>query len=84
VNEPRFGGKALQLGRYQLNDTAQAGYSADKYLSVAISICSFPGRMTISSASIIPAAHNTGEELWQQLPGGLSRKIILRIMIEMR
>jgi hypothetical protein len=83
VNGPHFSGKVLQLykgqmkgvqlDRYQLNDMAQAGHSADKYLSVAISICSFPGRMTISSASItpfLPAAHNTGEELWQQHPGG--------------
>jgi hypothetical protein len=51
ANEPRFGGKVLQLykgqskgvqlGPYQLNDTARAGYSAEKYLSVVISICSF-------------------------------------------
>jgi hypothetical protein len=46
VNWPRFGGEVLQLGRYQLNDTARAGYSSEKYLSVPISICSFPGRMT--------------------------------------
>jgi hypothetical protein len=64
VNGPRFGGKVLQLykgqmkgvhlGRYQLNDMVQVGYSTDKYLFVSISISSFPGRMTTSSASTIP------------------------------
>jgi hypothetical protein len=34
-----------QLGRYHPNATVRAGYSADMYFFVAISICSFPGRI---------------------------------------